>query len=80
MRSLITTLSLLALTFTATAQDLRGFRGDWNRWGYISMTLAVDDVWRVTVQAPANVGDSNFKLAGTVVEQPMDLQDQPALG
>lgn len=64
MRSLITTLSLLALTFTATAQDLRGFRGDWNRWGYISMTLAVDDVWRVTVQAPANVGDSNFKLAG----------------
>ena len=63
MRSLITTLTLSALTFTATAQDPRGFRGRWNAWAYEPMTLAADDVWRVTVQAPENVGDSNFKLA-----------------
>ena len=63
MRTLNTILLLMALTLTTTAQDPRGFRGVWNNWEYEPMTLGADGVWRVTIRAPNNPGNSEFKLA-----------------
>ena len=45
---------------SADAQHLRGFRGDWNGWGYQAMTLELG-VWRATLQA--NENGNEFKIA-----------------
>ena len=47
---------------SAPAQDVRGYRGQWNDWGYESMSLG-RSAWRVTIQA--NGASNKFKIATT---------------
>ncbi|HMP90636.1 MAG TPA: hypothetical protein PJ991_10565 [Kiritimatiellia bacterium] len=55
-------LSIAMAPVDVLGQSARGFRGEWNGWGYDAMALEANNIWRVTVQANAT-GSRNFKIA-----------------
>lgn len=55
-------LALSALAANAPGQDPRGFRGQWNDWGYEPMELD-RGAWRATMQAP--IASNKFKIAAS---------------